>query len=59
MKKETITTVKLTASEGHILTNGESFGRIIYLATNDSGEDWYEITKQEYVEKMEEVGLDE
>lgn len=48
MNKETITRIKLTASEGHILTDGESFGRIVYLASGDDGEKWYEITEAEY-----------
>lgn len=52
MQKETITRIKLTASEGHILTNGENYGRIVYLASGDEGEKWYEITEAEYEEKM-------
>ena len=55
MKKETITRIKLTASEGHILTDGESFGRIVYLAQGDAGEKWYEITEAEYEAKMAEL----
>lgn len=54
MQKETITRIKLTASEGHILTNGENYGRVVYLASGDEGEKWYEITKEEYEEKMKE-----
>jgi hypothetical protein len=55
MKKETLTTIKLTASEGHILTDGESFGRVVYLAQGDAGEKWYEITEAEYKAKMAEL----
>jgi hypothetical protein len=55
MKKETLTTIKLTASEGHILTDGESFGRVVYLAQGDVGEKWYEITEAEYKAKMAEL----
>lgn len=54
MKKETITRIKLTASEGHVLTNGESFGKIVYLASGDEGDGWYEITEAEY-EKIKEA----
>ena len=54
MQKETITRIKLTASEGHILTNGENYGRVVYLASGDEGEKWYEITEAEYEEKMKE-----
>ena len=53
--KETIIRIKLTASEGHILTDGESFGRIVYLASGDEGEKWYEITNAEYEAKMKEA----
>lgn len=54
MKKETITRIKLTASEGHILTDGENYGRIVYLASGDEGEKWYEITADEYQRILEE-----
>ena len=52
MKKETITRIKLTASEGHMLTDGENYGRIVYLAQGDDGEKWYEITEAEYQAKV-------
>ena len=55
MNKETITRIKLTASEGHILTDGENYGRIVYLAQDDEGEKWYEITEAEYKAKMAEL----
>lgn len=54
MTKETITRIKLTASEGHMLTNGENFGRIVYLASGDEGEKWYEITDKEYKKIVKE-----
>lgn len=56
--KETITTIKLTASEGHILTDGKNYGRIVYLAQGDAGEKWHEITEGEYEEKMKEERFD-
>lgn len=55
MKKETINMVKLTAREGHILTNGKSYSREKYLASGDDGEKWYEITEAEYEAKMAEL----
>lgn len=55
MKKELQTIVTLTASEGHILTDGESYGKIVYLAQGDEGEKWYEITEAEYEAKMAEL----
>lgn len=55
MQKETITRIKLTASEGHILTDGENYGKIVYLASGDEGDGWYEITEAEYEAKMAEL----
>ena len=55
MKKDLITMVKLTASEGHILTDGDNYGRIVYLASGDEGSKWYEITEAEYKKKMAEL----
>lgn len=54
MRKETITRIKLTASEGHILTDGENYGRIVYLASGDEGAKWHEITEEEYQKILEE-----
>ena len=48
MIETTIEIKKLTASEGMILTNGEVYGREIYLGCNDSAENWHEITSEEY-----------
>ena len=47
MKLETIELRKLTASEGHTLTNGEAYGKEIYLGCNDKPENWWEITNEE------------
>lgn len=52
MTKETITRTKLTASEGMILTDGESFGKVVFLASGDEGERWYEISEGEYREML-------
>ena len=48
MKMTTIELRKLTASDGMVLTNGEAFGKEIYLGVNDSAENWREITEEEY-----------
>lgn len=55
MKKETITRIKLTASEGHILTDGENYGKVVYLASGDDGDKWHEISDREYQKRMEEL----
>lgn len=46
--------VKLVATEGMILTNGEAYGRIVHLAVGSSPDDWYEITEAEYEARMAE-----
>lgn len=44
----------IEATEGHILTNGEVFGRTIYLAEGEDGNDYYEIPESE-LESLEEA----
>lgn len=48
MKKTTIELIKLTATDGMVLTNGEAYGEEIYLGCNDSEDNWHEITEAEY-----------
>lgn len=48
MIKETITRIKLTASEGMVLTNGETYGTEIFLHAGDDGSAYHEITRAEY-----------
>ena len=48
MNIETIELKKITASENMILTNGEAYGKEVYLGVNDKPENWYEITDEEY-----------
>ena len=43
---------KLIASDGMTLTNGEVFGKEVYLGKNDAPENWYEITDVE-AEKLQ------
>ena len=46
----------LKADEGMTLTNGEAFGKTIYLGINDSVENWHEITDKE-AEELQKVDL--
>ena len=48
MKTETITRIKLTASDGMVLTDGESFGKEVFLADDADQSKWHEITQAEY-----------
>lgn len=48
VNNNTITT--LTADEGYVLTNGDTYtegGGTVYLGCNDSVDNWYEITEDE------------
>ena len=47
MEKSTIEIIKLTASEGTTLTNGETYGKEIYLGVNDSPDNWHEIPDED------------
>lgn len=53
MIKENITLIKLKASEGMMLTNGDVYGKEIFLGKGDSPDNWYEITDAE-AEKIQE-----
>lgn len=44
----------LKADEGMTLTNGEAFGKVVYLGKNDAKENWHEITDAEAQAMMEE-----
>ena len=59
MKTETITRIKLIASDGMTLTNGETYGKEVYLGCNDSADNWQEIpdAEAEELQKVEEPEL--
>jgi hypothetical protein len=58
MNVENITIKKLTAAEGMTLTNGEAYGKEIYLGCNDSVDNWHEITDEEAARRQaEEEGV--
>ena len=58
MMMTTIELRKLAASNGFTLTNGEAFGKEIYLGCNDSPDNWAEITDEE-AERLQQVALEE
>lgn len=43
----------IEASVGNWLTNGDVFGKVIYLGVNDSPDNWREISESEYMKKLE------
>ncbi len=47
----------LYAEEGKVLTNGETYGKQIYLADGVSPDRFYEITDEEYAEIEERERL--
>lgn len=54
MTKETITRIKLTASENMILTDGEIYSKELFLAVGVDESKFYEITEEEYNKMFEE-----
>jgi len=50
MQTETITMTKIMAADGMVLTDGEVYGKVIFLATTDKAENYHEITDAEYAE---------
>lgn len=59
MKTSTIKITKLTAAEGMTLTNGNTFGKEIYLGVNDKAENWLEITDAEAEKRQKEQEAEE
>lgn len=53
MITEKVTVLK--AEEGHYLTNGEVFGKVVYLAENDSVDNWHEVTEAEKEQAEQEI----
>ena len=47
------TYIMLTAEDGKILTNGETFGRVVALGNGDAPENWREVDEAEYTAYLE------
>jgi len=46
--------VILKATEGMLLTNGEIYGRTVFLGTGDSPDNWWEVTEAQALHNMEQ-----
>ena len=46
----------IKAEEGYTLTNGETFGKVVYLGKNDSEDNWHKITDEE-AKELQKVDL--
>ena len=48
----------LIAKDGYVYTNGETFGKVVYLGINDSADNWHEIIDEEaevwHIENIQE-----
>lgn len=40
----------LKAEDGKFLTNGKTYGKVVYLGTNDSADNWHEIDETKIIE---------
>lgn len=54
MQTETITRKKLTASKGMYLTDGEVYGKEIFLSVGADTTRWREVTEDEYNQHLAE-----
>ena len=60
MEKTMIEIIKITPSEGMVLTNGETYSfDFVHVGRNDSVDNWWEITVEEYNAIMAEQKSEE
>lgn len=59
MKKAYLTRIKLTASEGMVLTDGTNYGKIVYLAEGQSPDTFREITEEEFQKHLAEQAFED
>lgn len=58
MESKTVELRILKAEENMVLTNGENFSSIggeVYLGVNDSPDNWWEITQEEFEQMQKEI----
>lgn len=46
--------IKMVATDGMMLTNGEIYGEVVYLGSGDSPDHWQEITREQARNRMEQ-----
>lgn len=46
--------IKMVATDGMMLTNGEIYGEVVYLGSGDSPDNWQEITREQARNRMEQ-----
>ena len=51
------TQIILTADSGMMLTDGKSFGKVVYLGKNDNKDNWCEIT-EEQAKELQQLGAE-
>ena len=49
------TRLVIYADEGKVLTNGETYGRTIYLANGENSDNYHEISEAEYQQYLKET----
>ena len=53
------TRIVLYADKGKVLTDGEVYGKIVYLAEDRSADEFHEITEEEYNKILEAEASEE
>ena len=59
MTQKTIKIKKLIAADGMMLTNGEAYGKEVFLGNGDDATNWVEITNEEYEKRISEMESEE
>lgn len=57
MKQNQIQITVLEASEGMVLTNGETYSTLVYLGIHDSPSNWTEIPEDQVPPENEELNI--